>query len=131
MIRIQTDVPRKAMIALTACRRRVVPVGIPIWEKICGEKYLFTESARNAHQSGKEHDPTEQTARPEEYLLDRTHSSHLTTRLDHHDENRAPKIRPPLEQIEICLRFLRMLFRDLLLDQIKLRNDVQVIDIAV
>ena len=39
MTKIQTEVPKKAMIALTACNISVVSVGIPICAKIWGEKY--------------------------------------------------------------------------------------------
>ena len=39
IVRMQTEVPAKATIALTACRRSVKPVEIPIWAKIWGEKY--------------------------------------------------------------------------------------------
>jgi len=39
MVRMQTVVPRKAMMALTAWNRSERDVEIPIWAKICGEKY--------------------------------------------------------------------------------------------
>ena len=51
MVRMQTVVPRKAMIALTDCKRSARPVEIPICAKICGLKYCIAETYDNGDVS--------------------------------------------------------------------------------
>jgi hypothetical protein len=124
MVKIQTVVPRNAMIALTDWNRRASPVDIPIWAKICGEKYL--KQAYNNQQTSRVGG-----FRGSVFLLDRAHSGHLTTSLYRHDKDCPSEVWPPAEEIKVCDLLMRMLLCDLSLDEVELCKHIWVIRIAM
>ena len=63
--------------------------------------------------------------------MDCAHAGHLAAGLDCHDEYHSTNVRPAAEEINISHLSVRVLFRNLSLDEVVLGEDIRVVCVAI